>query len=237
MLDPNVTPEERLLRLIESGEKGELEPKATRKPVFWDVRTWATVLFPRRVKANGSARVGFGAGFLPRELSPSLINRSLLVLLIFLGAGIAFDFSMNGVQTSLKDLPAQVAPLRPPVEEEQALVSLRPLPEYLKEVEERDIFSPSLFSKPKQKLKPLPTKQPPVKPPQPGPLQILQGKAQNLKLVGISWGEVPMAMIEETTKRETSFLKAGQFINEIQIKAILKDRVVLAYKGAEYDLF
>jgi hypothetical protein len=55
--------------------------------------------------------------------------------------------------------------------------------------------------------------------------------------VGISWGETPIAMIEDTTKRETSFFKAGQFINEIQLKAILKDRVVLSYGDAEYDLF
>ncbi len=235
MVDHNITPEERLLRLIESGEKGELGRKATRKPVFWDVRTWATDLFPRREKADQSARVRFGTGFLPREISPSLINRILLLLLIFLGVGIALDFSMNGVRTRFKDLLGQVAPLMPPAEQEQALVSLRPLAEYLKEVGERDIFSPLLSSKPKKQM-PRPKKQL-VKPPRPSPLQILQGKAQNLKLVGISWGEIPMAMIEETTKQETSFLKAGQFINEIQVKAILKDRVVLSYKDAEYDLF
>ena len=77
----------------------------------------------------------------------------------------------------------------------------------------------------------------PPQAPKPTPLEILREKAKTLKLVGVSWGETPLAMIEDTAKRETSFLKAGQFINEIRVKAILKDRAILSYEDAEYDLF
>ncbi len=240
MVDQNVTPEERLLRLIESGEKGKLAPKATKRSAFWDVRAWAKVLLPRREKANQSARVRSGAGLLP-EFNMSLINRILVVFLVFLVAGIALN--MNNVRTIPKDLTVQATVSNPSPEDDavdkKALASLRPLTDYLNEVGKRDIFSPSPVPKPE---KPEPRKKPerkgkPVKRPQTNSLKVLQEKVNALKLVGISWGGVPIAMIENTTKRETSFLKAGQFINDVQIKVILKDRVVLSYENAEYDLF
>ena len=225
MVDQNLSPEEKLLKLIESGEKGP------RRFVFWDVRTWAALFFPLKQKAKRLARFRFPRGLAPRELHFNLINRGLMVLLIFLVAAIAFN--MNRVQPSLKALFSQVVASRPLAGEEQALASLRPLADYVREVEKRDLFHPVPPPKPKE---PEP-KAALVKPPGPTSLEILREKATALKLVGISWGETPIAMIEDTTKRETSFFKAGQFINEIQVKAILKDRAVLSYGDAEYDLF
>ncbi len=230
MVDPNVTPEERLLRLIESGERGELKPKTVQRSIFWNVRTWSKNLFARRNKTNGSSGVRSAAGLSP-ELNLRLMNRALIVFLILVVGGIAFN--MNRVKPSLKALFSQVVASRPLAGEEQALASLRPLADYVGEVEKRDLFHPVPPPKPKG---PEP-KAALVKPPGPTPLEILREKATALKLVGISWGETPIAMIEDTTKRETSFFKAGQFINEIQVKAILKDRAVLSYGDAEYDLF
>ncbi len=245
MIPENVTPEEQLLRLIESGEKG------TKEFVFWDVSTWAA-LFPRKEKFKRPAPFQLATGSAPQELNLKLINRGLVVLLVFSVAGIAWN--MNRAQPSLKDLSSQVAAASPLAGEEQPLASLRPLAEYLGEVEKRDLFNPVLPPKPKKpksKAKPVkrpevvkppegakPLKRPEVaKPAKPTPLEILEKKAKTLKLVGISWGETPIAMIEDTTKKETSFLKAGEFSNEIQVKTILKDRVVLSHGDAEYDLF
>ena len=227
----NVTPEERLLRLIETGERG------TRKFVLWDLRTWAALFFHYKEKAKRLARVRFAAGSAPRELNLKLINRSLIVLLVFLVAGIALN--MNRAQPSLKDLSGQVAASRPLAGEGQALASLRPLEDYVGEVTKRDLFNlvpPPKPEKPEQKAE-LVKPPEPAQPPKPTPLEVLREKAKTLKLVGISWGKTPTAMIEDTAKRETSFLEAGQFINEIRIKAILKDRAVLSYGNAEYDLF
>ena len=120
MVDQNLSPEEKLLKLIESGEDG------TRRFVFWDVRTWAALFFPLKQKAKRLARFRFPRGLAPRELHFTLVNRGLMVLLIFLVAAIAFN--MNRVQPSLKDLSSQVVASRPLAGEEQALASLRPLP-------------------------------------------------------------------------------------------------------------
>src|SRR3989441_11196075 len=77
----------------------------------------------------------------------------------------------------------------------------------------------------------------PQKPPHPTALEVLRERAKTLKLVGISWGPVPVAMIEDTATRETSFLREQESINQIRIKAILRDRVIISYGNAEHDLF
>jgi hypothetical protein len=77
----------------------------------------------------------------------------------------------------------------------------------------------------------------PVKSQEPTALDVLREKAKTLKLVGISWGPVPVAMIEDTATRETVFVKERGVINQLRIKAIFRDRVVLTYAGADYDLF
>lgn len=226
------TPEEQLLRLIEVGEKGP------RRFVFWDVRTWAAPFFPYKEGTQRLLRARFARGLVPRELNLKLINLGLIVVLIFfLVTGIAL--STNRVQPNLKGLFSQEASSRPLAGEEQALTSLlRPLTDYLREVEKRDLFNPVLLPQPEkvaakaEQVKP----QQPVKPPEPTALEILREKAKLLNLVGIAWGKSPVAMIEDTNKRETSFLKAGQSINGIKIKAILKDRAILSYGNAEYEL-
>jgi len=240
MADPNVTPEERLLRLIESGERGELKPKTVQRSIFWNVRTWSKNLFARRNKTSGSSGVLSAAGLSP-ELNLRLLNRALIVFLILVIGGIAFN--MNRVRTIPKYLTGRGIEPSPAAGNEagvkKELAALRPLQDYLKEVEERDIFNPAPAPRPKkpepkaiplQPLKPRP-------PPQSNALQVLREKVKTLKLVGISWGEDPVAMIEDTTKKETTFLKAGQSINEIQVKTIFRDKVVLSYKDAEYDIF
>lgn len=194
-----------------------------------DVGTWAALFFPYKERAQRRSRVA--AGVAPRELNFKLINLGLIALLVFLVVAIAFN--MNRVQPSLKDLSSRVAASRPLTGDEQAVASLRPLADYVGEVEKRDLFHPLLPPKPKE---PEP-KVAAAKPPESPPLDSLREKAKTLKLVGISWGATPIAMIEDTTRLETSFLKAGQVINQMKVKTVLKDRVILSYGTAEYDLF
>lgn len=227
----NVTSEERLLRLIESGETG------ARKFVFWDMRTWPGLFVPFKERAQRPARVRFAAGSILRALTLERINRGLIVIFVSLLAGIALN--MNGAQSSVKDLSSQVGASRPRAGAGEPSASLRPLEDYVSEAEKRDLFSlvpPSKPEKPEATAAPVKRSEP-VQPPKPAPLEILREKAKTLKVVGIAWGETPVAMIEDTTTRETFFLKALQSIHGIRVKAVLKDRVILSYENAEYDLF
>ena len=238
VVDKIMTPEEQLLRLIESGGKGEPIKKAAGRFVFWDPRTWAGLPSIPGEKAKQPTRNRFAVSFTPREITLKLVNQFLIVFLVLVMVGIAYN--MNRIRASVKDLSGQVAASEVPAGEPQVLASLKPLADYQKDFSKRDLFNSVAPTKAKQAAvkKPKPeAKKPAKKPPPPTSIQILEKKAKGLKLVGISWGKTPVAMIEDTVSRETSFLKAGQFINEVQIKAILKDRAVLGLGDAEYDLF
>jgi hypothetical protein len=240
VVDKIMTPEEQLLRLIESGGKGEPIKKAAGRFVFWDPRTWAGLPSLRGEKAKQPTQNRFAAILTPRELNLKLVNQFLIAFLVLVMVGIVYN--MNRIRASVADLSGQVAAPEVTAGEPQALAYLKPLAEYRKDFEKRDLFSPVAPVKAKkpepEAKKPKPEAKKPVKkPPPPTSIQILEEKVKSLKLVGISWGKTPVAMIEDTASRETSFLKTGQFINEIQIKSILKDRAVLGLGDAEYDLF
>jgi len=60
--------------------------------------------------------------------------------------------------------------------------------------------------------------------------------SQNLKLVGISWSEDPDVIIEDTNQERAYFLKRGQKINDLTVKAIFKDKVILSYNDEEVEI-
>jgi hypothetical protein len=102
---------------------------------------------------------------------------------------------------------------------------LKSLSYYLEKARERDIFNMAIkrttygaaFAK--------------------GPSQRVIEISQNLKLVGISWSDDPDVMIEDTKTQRTLFLKKGQMIdNEIRLKAVFKDKVILSYGEEEIEL-
>ena len=60
---------------------------------------------------------------------------------------------------------------------------------------------------------------------------------QGLKLVGISLGQEPLAMIEETESGRTYFLKKGQEFKGVKVQNVTKEKVVLTHEGQEAELF
>lgn len=60
----------------------------------------------------------------------------------------------------------------------------------------------------------------------------------NLKLVGIKFGEAPRAIIESRQQGKTFYLKAGDtFLEDIKIEAIGKDLVILNCYGESFELY
>ncbi len=236
MVNQKVTPEERLLRLIESGEKVEVGENETETGSIWKVGSWPKIL--SHSPNSPIRRWSFFQAMRP-EFNLRLLNRVLVGVLIFLVViGIAYE--LNNTRTIPTDLKGQPEFLSTSPgnqgEGELKLASIAPLPDYLNEVAKRNIFAPMSVHALKPQ-KPQLKKMTPVKPPPPNPLQILQEKVKVLKLVGISWGKDPVAMIEDKTSQQTSFLKVGDSINGVKVKAILSDRAILSHGDAEYDLF
>jgi len=235
MVNQKVTPEERLLRLIESGGNAEVGENVTETGSSWKVGSWPKIL------SHGLnsliRRWSFFHAMRP-EFNLRLLNRVLVGVLILMVVG--FAFALNDTRTIPTDLKGQPEFLSTSPgnqgEGDLKLASIGPLPDYLNEVAKRNIFAPMPVPalKPQKPELKLTT---PVKPPPSNPLQILQEKVKTLKLVGISWGKDPVAMIEDKTSQQTSFLKVGDSINGVKVKAILSDRAILSHGDAEYDLF
>ena len=67
----------------------------------------------------------------------------------------------------------------------------------------------------------------------------LQTKMSKYKLVGVAWLDVPesaTAMIEETGKHETHFLREGDKIEDVKVKTIYTDRVVFSSANEEITI-
>ncbi len=65
---------------------------------------------------------------------------------------------------------------------------------------------------------------------------VLEKKVQNFKLVGVAWLDMPESatvMIEDKTNGVTSFLKEGEKLEDVTIKTIFTDRVVIGYENEE----
>lgn len=221
-----LTAEEQLLRLIESGDTD------ARRPGFQDARTWAQRFFPQKEEARRAAQKRLGARA-SKDLNLKLINAGLSIILGFLLVAIVVN--TKRLQPTVEDIALQFAASTPPAQEESVRAAPRPLAEPDGEAEKRDLFRPAPPPAPKEaqpkSVAPAP------KPPEPAPADGLREKVKTLKLVGIAWGPAPIAMIEDTARHETSFVKRGQVINQMKVKTILKDRVVLSNGTADYDLF
>lgn len=70
-----------------------------------------------------------------------------------------------------------------------------------------------------------------------GGSNIINEMLQGYKLVGISWGDEPLAMLEESASGRTYFLKKGQEFKGIKVQQIDKERVKLTFEGQEAELF
>lgn len=58
----------------------------------------------------------------------------------------------------------------------------------------------------------------------------------NLKLVGIMWSDRPQAMIESSKNQKTYLVGIGEAIEQLKVKNILRDKVVLEKDGQEWEL-
>jgi hypothetical protein len=150
------------------------------------------------------------------QLNIKAVNAVFFVLIAVIAL-----FYLNGISNSLRKIrninlgDLVLTKNEPAASKENS--RLNPFPFYLEQVKKRDIFRMG------------------QKPPQDGS-EVISSKAaeagQTLKLVGISWSDLPDAMIEDTKAGKTFFVKKGQIVGDFVVEAIYKEKVVLKY-GAE----
>ena len=207
------TPERELLKLIE-------EDKGT---------GW--ISSRGRPKLNGlfslsaaRARLSFLRSniFRPREFSITSLNKLLGIIFLFLLFYVAAD-----IVSSMINIKGEVAAAfkmikKPSFYSRRSVSNLKELKYYLNEAKKRDIFNIVIAKQPEPKE----TKN----------IQAIAKKTSYLKLVGISWSNNPDAMIEDTRAKKTLFVKEGDLINDILVKKILRDKVILNLEGENIEL-
>lgn len=70
----------------------------------------------------------------------------------------------------------------------------------------------------------------------PSPKEKLSAMTKNLVIVGINRGPVPDAIIEDSEQKRTFFVKVGDSINELSVKEVKHDSVVLGFENETIEI-
>jgi len=241
MAKENVSPEERLFKVIQKGKDTPLERKDLgknktagtgfrgTKHLFSGLGSAGKGIFARAKSGSCSketmAAMPAGLPIRLNEISPRAINGVLLIMLGVLTA-VTIHYGINK-RPSIAKLSSAISKIHFQTPKREPVEAFKPVDFYLKEVRKRDIFKPApkvqkkdVIPKPKQVL------------------NELKEKAKDLKLKGISWGTTPKAMVKNDKEDKMYFLKEGQMIGAtgIKIKAVFKDKVLIGCQGEEMEL-
>ena len=201
------TPEERLFAVIQGTHQSGARAKG---------RTLSLA----GVSSAASALIG------PLDLPR--VNRMLMGVVIALSALCLASPVMMRPQIGrvLRRAQQQVGPfaIAPPLE------GLKPTEEAVKLMHDQDPFRLEA----KMATAPPHVEETPPTPPTPSPKDVIIAK---LKLVGISLNPEPVAMIEESSTKQTYVLIPGQKIGDATVKEILPDRIILRVGDEDVPLF
>ncbi len=224
MAAKDVSPEKRLLDIIEGKESA-----AKTSPLQKGKKQLAPSAFRARLAF-------FKNKFKFKPAGPGKVNISLKQINLFMQVCVFVLFAalILNIRFDVRDLHKKekinFSDFTNEVKAEPAVTAslLRPADYYLQKIRARNIFSLAA-----QELKPKQVFSNEKKAPKESKLQKM---AKDLKLVGISWGKDPDAMIENAKTHETYFVKTGSMIEDIQVEAIYRDKVVLHYGTEEVEL-
>jgi len=227
----SLTPEKKLLRLIEDPQAGEAGgggkgSKSGGKVPFDFARFFSPSAMQGRIaylKDNWKA-IASGSG--PASFSLKQVNMVLKVVILCMGV-----FFLGNIFLELKSAKGDFNSYAHIPQKEMAEISLTQPKifdeSFFDEVARRNIFIPS-------------EKREEVKKPKSGVYLKLLEISQQLRLVGISLRpERPketFCMIEDLKKNMTSFLKVGDSISGLTVEKIYEDNVVLAYADEKIEL-
>lgn len=213
-MDKDISPEERLLRLIKFKSKKEdkLSYQAEKKMPQPESK-------PEKKIGPAEEKLTWLSKTLPQFKNIIIINRLLFFLFIILMIYFLIDYFFL---PSVKISPVLIE--EPGIEESIKEEPVRHSHSYYeKEIMGKDLFKPL--------LKDIPVAEQEIE-------VELEDIIVNLNLLGVVSGDNPQAIIEDRKKRKTYFLNKGESLGELKLKEILEaeGKVILIYKGREFDL-
>ena len=211
------TPERELLRLIEE-DKNTGGASSIHRPKLGGMFSLSVV----RARFSFLKSNIFNT-FRPQEFSITSLNKLLGIIFLFL-----FFYAAVDIASSMLNLKGKVAAAfkmakKPSFYSQRGVSTLKELKYYQNKAKNRDIFDIVMAKK-----------QEPLK--KTNNIQEIIKKTSYLKLVGISWSNNPDAMIEDTRAKKTLFVKEGDLIDNILVRKILRDKVILNLEGEAIEL-
>lgn len=182
--------------------------------------------------------VGKSAVVKPTVLKAQKINlkiiNQILVMVLF-GLVILLFFVVLKEKPEVSSVVAAISKIKLPEVEPKQVVAFEKLSHYLGQIKKRDIFSVYVDKSkiPVKIAEPVKVVEPP-----PIPIVPIEQKAKSIKLIGISWGARPKAMIRNTNNQSVQFVTVGEKIDDtdLEVKKILKNEVILISEGQEMSL-
>ena len=205
----DLTPEERLLRLIRGKTK---RPKMTSHS-----ETQAKIGAPR---SSGLAMILNKFYRLSRIFTFNRIRMTLSIVIILSVGYLIFELVIPQPSLELEKLTSanrDVKMDKAPIE----FSSSRPYSYYSQQIDTRDIFNAPFLSGG-------------VIDASSG--SSLGSEFSNLSIVGIVLDKVPQVIIEDNKDKKTYFLNKGDYIGEIKIEDILEGKVIISYAGEEFEM-
>lgn len=211
MAENNITPEERLLKIIEGPmpavEKRRVMPQL--KKTF-NINELKARLKGLRFDKNTLKNIDFG-----------IINKVVVTLCAIFTLFWLFDFIRDVfvLRTRFDSIKAEAAVSK---REEKALPSIETnISDLLASAKKRNIF----------------TLLPPKPQPQAGPqVQEVAAAVSTIKLVGIIWSDNPQVMIEDSKEQKTYLLSAGEELGDFKVKQILPNKVIISKGEQQWEL-
>ena len=244
MVQHKPTPEEQLLKLIENpgtepaatpasskeAPAAAPKPRPEKKNPFDFGKLLGTFsYFKKEASQKAVATVSRRFSF---QLDIKLINRILLALVISSVIYLMIDFFL--LKPAKGNFLSQVATSEKvyPVFQNSKSLSARDFSEYEKAIQRRNPFVP-----PGQPAAPTKAGEVPAAAPMSANVPVINQMMSSLKLVGISWGNEPLAMIEDSENTRTYFVKKNGEVKGMKVQEISKEKVTLTYEGQEAELF
>jgi hypothetical protein len=211
-MDEKVSPEEKLFNIIkeqkDSGSGGEVSKP--KKPSL-DVSGIKKFFGPLKLHPGAS------------NIKPKSVNRILSVVLALVA--VFFIYYLFTTRPDVEKIIRSAQKTNPAPK--PGIEAFAPLDSYLAEIRKRDIFKPV----PKDEVKG-------AAPTSKEAQEKLKEAASDLKVVGISWGETPKALVRSEKDKTTYFLKKGQRVGtmDVDVREITKQKVTIGYKNEQFEL-
>ena len=205
----NITPEERLLKIIETPgiQKAKVYFSAKAKAI--NLKTLTAWIKSLRLDKNIIKKINLR---LANKIVASLCGLITLFLLL--------DFFRVGVNLGSRFEKTLQASKSAITEERRVAIPNVDIEEVLAQAKRRNVFT----------FLPAPIKAEASLSPD------ITEIIANLRLVGIIWSNSPQAMIENAKEQRTFLLSQGEQIGQVTIKNIFKDKVVIEVEGQEKEL-